>query len=239
MIINLKLVMCFALKSTLYGCNMKEKVAVVTVQGKTYFLIVNKLRENDISFVSLIPGESVPANIKLVITTEREKLLVNHEKILVFHSEHELDSLVEQVKVLLLGKEAFEKIVFGVDPGVAIGLVAMGDGKVIEEGNCFSTKEVIDSIINVLRNVDFRVTSVSVKIGNGVTVYKELLEDLDDALPLQVDLEVVSEAGTNKALKENKRSRRVRHISSATCIAGRKGNIVPRRKLIAANCRNQ
>jgi hypothetical protein len=218
---------------------MKEKVAVVTVQGKTYFLIVNKLRENDISFVSLIPGESVPANIKLVLTTEREKLLVTHEKILVFYSEHGLDSLVEQVKVLLLGKEAFEKIVFGVDPGVAIGLVAVADGKVIEEGNCFSTKEVIDSILNVLRNVDFTVTSVSVKIGNGVTVYKKLLEDLDDALPLQVDLEVVSEAGTNKPLKENKRSRGVRHISSATRIAGRRGNIVPRRKLIAANCRNQ
>jgi hypothetical protein len=218
---------------------MKEKVAVVTVQGKTYFLIINKLRENDIPFVSLIPGESVPANIKLVLTTEQEKLLVNHEKILVFHSEHELDSLVEQVKVLLLGKEAFEKIVFGVDPGVAIGLVAVADGKVIEERNCFSTKEVIDSILNVLRNVNFTVTSVSVKIGNGVTVYKELLEDLDDALPLQVNLEVVSEAGTNKALKENKRSRRVRHICSATRIAGRTGNIVPRRKLIAANCRNQ
>jgi transcriptional accessory protein Tex/SPT6 len=218
---------------------MKEKVAVATVQGKTYFLIVNKLREHDIPFVSLIPGESVPAKIKVVLTTEQEKRLVNHEKILIFHGQDEIDSLVEQVKVLLLGKEAFGKIVFGVDPGVAIGLVAVADGKVIEEGNCFSTKEVIDSILKVLRNVDFAVTSVSVKIGNGVPVYKELLKDLDDALPLQVALEVVSEAGTNKPLKENKRSRGVRHISSATRIAGRRGNIVPRRKLIAANCRTQ
>jgi len=218
---------------------MKEKVAVATVQGKTYFLIVNKLREHDIPFVSLIPGESVPAKIKVVLTTEQEKRLVNHEKILVFKGQDEIDSLVEQVKVLLLGKEAFGKIVFGVDPGVAIGLVAVADGKVIEAGNCFSTKEVIDSILKVLRNVDFAVTSVSVKIGNGVPVYKALLEDLDDALPLQVDLEVVSEAGTNKPLKENKRSRGVRHVSSATCIAGRRGNIVPRRKLIAANCRIQ
>ena len=54
---------------------MKEKVAVATVQGKTYFLIVNKLREQDIPFVSLIPGESVPAKIKVVLTTEQEKRL--------------------------------------------------------------------------------------------------------------------------------------------------------------------
>jgi hypothetical protein len=66
---------------------------------------------------------------------------------------------------------------------VAIGLVAIADGKVIEEGNYFSTKEVIDSILKVLRSVNFAVTNVSVKVGNGVSDYKELLEYLDDALP--------------------------------------------------------
>jgi len=62
---------------------------------------------------------------------------------------------------------------------------------------------------------------------------------LDDSLPAEAVLEVVGEAGTNKPLKENKHSRGVRHISSATCIAGRSGKIVPRRKLIAANGQSQ
>ncbi len=177
---------------------MKEKVAVATIQGKAYFLIVNKLKEQNIPFISLVPGESVPAKIEILITTEQEKHLVIHEKILVFQGENELESLVDQIKVLLLGKEAFRKIVFGIDPGITVGLVAVADGKVIEEGNCFSTKELIDSILKVLRNVNFGVTNVSVKIGNGVPVYKELLEDLDGALPPQIILEVVSEAGTNK-----------------------------------------
>ncbi len=218
---------------------MKEKVAVATVQGKAYFLIVNKLQEQNIPFISLVPGESVPAKIMLVITTEQEKDLMVHKRILVFKGEDALDGLVEQVKVLLLGKNAYKQIVFGVDPGVAVGLVGLADGKVIEEGNCFSNKEVIDSILKVLKNVDLAVTRVFLKIGNGVPVYKELLEDLDDGLPLQVVLEVVSEAGTNKPLKENKRSRGVRHISSATRIAGRTGKIAPRRKLIAAHNRSQ
>ena len=218
---------------------MNEKVAVATVQGKAYFLIVNQLREQNIPFISLVPGQSIPDKMTLAITTEQEKHLVNHQKILVFHSEDELDSLVDEVKKTLLGKEAFDKIVIGIDPGVAIGLVAIADGKVIEEGNCFSSKEVNNSIIKILRNVDFAVTSVSVKIGNGVPIYKELLEGLDGALPPQVVLEVVGEAGTNKPLKENKRSRGVRHISSATRIAGRTGYIVPRRKTIAAHSRIQ
>jgi len=218
---------------------MKEKVAVATVQGKTYFLIVNKLNGKNISFISLLPGQSVPAKMKLVITTPEEKHLVNHEIILIFQGEDKLDSLIDEVKKTLLGKEAFAKIVIGIDPGVATGLVALADGKVIEEGNCFSSKEVISSIIKILGNVDFAVTTVSVKIGNGVPIYKELLGDLDDALPPQVALEVVDEAGTNKPLKENKRSRGVRYISSATRIAGRIGNIFPRRKTIAAHSRIQ
>ena len=59
---------------------MKEKVAVATVQGKAYFLIVNKLREQGIPFISIVPWESVPAKMTLVLTTEKEKRLINHEK---------------------------------------------------------------------------------------------------------------------------------------------------------------
>jgi len=218
---------------------MKEKVAVATVQGKVYFLIVNKLNEKNISFISLLPGQSVPAKLKLVITTPEEKHLGYHEKIFIFQGEDKLDNLFDEVKKTLLGKKAFSKIVIGIDPGVATGLVAVADGKVIEEGNCFSSEEVISSIIKILGYVDFAVTTVSIKIGKGVPVYKELLRDLDDALPPQVALEVVDEAGTNKPLKENKRSRGVRHISSAIRITGRAGNIFPRRKTIAAHRRIQ
>jgi hypothetical protein len=218
---------------------MKEKVAVATVLGKAYFLIVNKLNGKNISFISLIPGQSIPAKIKLVITTPEEKPLVDHKKILIFQGEDKLDDLIDEVKKTLLGKEAFSRIVIGIDPGEATGLVVVADGKVIEEGNCFSSEEVINSIIKILGNVDFAVTTVSIKIGNGVPIFKELLGDLDDALPSQVALEVVDEAGTNKPLKANKRNRGVRHISSATRIAGRIGNIVPRRKIIAAHSRIQ
>jgi hypothetical protein len=44
---------------------MKEKVAVATVSGKAYFLLVNELKERGIEFLSVIPGETVPAEAKL------------------------------------------------------------------------------------------------------------------------------------------------------------------------------
>jgi hypothetical protein len=82
---------------------MREKVAVATVQGKAYFLIVNQLKTQDIPFISLVPGKSVPAKISMVITTEQEKQFVNHDKILVFHGEDELEGLIDEVKKFLLG----------------------------------------------------------------------------------------------------------------------------------------
>jgi hypothetical protein len=209
---------------------MKAKVAVATVQGKAYFLIVNKLKERNIAFLSLVPGETVPTEVKAVITTEKEKHRINHEKILVYNSETEPDTVVNEVMKILQGKEVYEKIVIGVDPGEVFGLAVIADGKVNETGNCFSIQEVLNKTKNIIKNVDFSSTVVSIKIGSGVPAYKDLLETLDAALPPEVALEVVSEAGTNRALNENKHRRGLRDIASAIRIAGRVGYVYPRRK---------
>ena len=212
---------------------MNEKVAVATLDGKAYFFIVNRLREQNVPFVSLVPGDSVPTQIKVVVTTPKERNQVNFVKTITFTDEDTLDDLTIEIKRILQGKEAYEKIVIGLDPGVATGLAIFADGNIMEVENCFSSKEVIKCITKIIKNVNFDQTCVGVKIGNGVPVYKDLLEALDQALPPQITLEVVNERGTNKPLKENKRSRAVRHISSAIRIAGRSGITFPRGKTVA------
>jgi hypothetical protein len=214
---------------------MKAEVAVATVSGKAYFLIVNKLKERNIAFISLIPGEPVPTEVKVVITTYQEKHRINHEKILVYDGKTDSDTVANEVMKILQGKEVYEKIVIGIDPGEVLGLAVIADGKVIETENCFSIQEVLNKIRNTIKNVDFSSTAVSIKIGKGVPTYKDLLEAFDLALPLEVVLEVVSEAGTNRALNDNKHRRGLRDIASAIRIAGRVGYIYSRRKTVEAN----
>src|SRR4030066_1253318 len=141
---------------------MKAKVAVATVQGKAYFLIVNKLKERNIPFISLVPGETVPTEVKAVITTEMEKHRINHEKILIYDSETEPDSVINEVMKILQGKEAYEKIVVGVDPGEMFGLAVIADGKVNETGNCFSIQEALTKVNSVMKNVDVSSTAVPI-----------------------------------------------------------------------------
>jgi hypothetical protein len=214
---------------------MKAKVAVATVSGKAYFLIVNELKERNLAFLSLIPGDPVPAEAKVVITTEKERHLINHERILVYDSETEPDTVVNEAVKILQGKESYEKIIIGIDPGEVSGLAVVADGKVNETENCFSVQEVLNKIKNITKDVDVSSTLVSVKIGNGVPAYKDLLETLDDALPPEVVLEVVSEAGTNRHIDETKHRRGLRDIVSAIRIAGRAGHIYPRRKKDESN----
>ncbi len=209
---------------------MKAKVAVATVSGKAYFLIINELRDRNMEFLSIVPGNPVPAEAKVVVTTEKEKHLINHERIIVYRDGAAPSSVVNETVKALQGKEAYETVVVGIDPGEVFGLAVVADGKVNETGNCFSDKEVLDKVKNALKDFDVASTAVSVKIGNGVPAYKALVEMLDAVLPPEVVLEVVSEAGTDRHIDEKKHRRGLRDIVSAIRIAGRTGHVYPRRK---------
>jgi hypothetical protein len=211
---------------------MKAKIAVVTVSGKAYYLIVNELKMKNIPFISLTPNDPVPIEIKVVITTKEEQHLINHEKILVYEDDTEPKALITEALQIVQGKEYYEKIVIGVDPGEVFGLAVLADGKVIETGNCFSVEETSNKIKDVLKILEkTQIASLSVKVGDGVPTYKEkLLQVLDSALPSNVMLESVSEAGTDRYLNETKHRRGLRDIVSAIRIAGRNGHTFARRK---------
>jgi hypothetical protein len=211
---------------------MRANVAVATVHGKAYFLIVNELKQRNIVFASLIPGEPIRTQIRVVITSKEEKHLIDHCKILTYSTETDPEILGSEVIKILRGKEIYENVTMGIDPGYVFGFALVADGSVVDTENCFSSKEILNKIKKALRTIDVSKSTVTVKIGSGVPIYKELLDILDKALPTQVTLEIVSEAGTNRYARGVKNRRGLRHIVSALRIAGRTGYIHPRRETI-------
>jgi hypothetical protein len=217
---------------------MKAKIALATVSGKAYYLIVKELKRKNLPFLSLTPGEPVPIEVEVVITTQDEMQLVNHKRLLVYKDGVSVESLVNEASKIAAGKEYFDKVIVGIDPGDVVGIAVLADGRVIETANCFSIKETLDEIVGVLKGLEnVRLASVSVKVGDGVPSHKEnLLRTLDKALPPNVVLESVGEAGTNRYLSDAKHRRGLRDIVSAIQIAGRSGQRFPRRKTDEANC---
>lgn len=202
---------------------MRSKVAVATVSGKAYFLLINELKDRNVQFISVIPGETLPAEAKVVITTENEKSLVENERILVYTIETEPGDIVDQAVRILQGKEVYDRVAIGIDPGEVFGLAVVADGKVTDTWNCFSPNEVLDAIKKLVRNVNFERTTVVIKIGNGVPAHRDLLRSLDSEMPQQVILEVVGESGTNRPFVAHRRG--LRDITSAIRIAGRNGRV--------------
>jgi len=210
---------------------MKAEVAVATVSGKAYYLIVDALKARNVPFISIKPGENVPVGIKVVITTDREQQLVDHERTLVYREGVEPETLVSRALQISQGKEYFERIVVGVDPGEVFGVAVLADGKIVETYNCFSIDEALRRIRSIVENSSTHAASVSVKIGDGVPDCKErLLHVLDECLALNVMLESVGEAGTNRCGDEAKHRRGLRDIVSAIKIAGRNGRKYQRGK---------
>jgi hypothetical protein len=209
---------------------MNIEVAVVTVSGKAYYLIVNELKKRCIPFLSLTPKDPIPIYIKVVITTGTEKCLINHEKILVVNDEVKLDCLINEVLRFIQGKKYYEQIIIGIDPGKVFGLAVLADGKIVETSNCYNINETLEktkSIINIFKTIP--TTLFSVKVGNGVREYnKKLLDLLNKELPLNVMLESVSETRTNRYNNKTEHKRSLRNIISAIKIAGRKGYVLAR-----------
>jgi hypothetical protein len=192
--------------------------------------LVNALRERNIEFVSVVPGDLIPPEAKVVMTTENERQLISYDKVLAFDDETDLNTVIGEAVKILQGKESYGKIIIGVDPGEAFGLAVIADGKVNETRNCFSVQEVASEISNIIKNVNVTSTAVSIKIGNGVPIYKDLLNILDSHLSPEVVLEVVNEVGTDRLLNHDKHRRVLRHIASAIRIAGRTGYVYSRGK---------
>jgi predicted RNase H-like nuclease (RuvC/YqgF family) len=201
---------------------MKAKIAVATVSGKAYYLLVNELKNKRLDFISLKPQESVPIDIEVVITTTAERHLIKHPKVLVYTNEANPAEVVNEAVRTLQGKKTQETIVVGVDPGKTFGLAVLSDGNVLETVTCSSIEETVNTIVNALAKL--HAATHVVKVGNGApSIATELLSLLDKNLPKNVAIEVVSEAGTSRFVGETLHKRGLRDALSAVKIAERRG----------------
>jgi len=208
---------------------MKAKIALATVSGKAYYKLVSELKQRSVPFLSLMPRDPVPLTIKVVITTEKERHLVKHPNVLVFNEEADATPVVDEAIKIVLGKKIYERVVVGVDPGKTFGLAILGDGNVLETFTCSSLEETVNTILRMLAKPQAIINMV--KIGNGAPLYtKQLLDLVDEALPEDVGIEIVSEEGTSRFDRETVHRRDVKDVMSAIRIAERKGNVFHRKK---------
>jgi len=209
---------------------MKAKIAVVTIYGKAYYLLVNELKKRNILFLSLTPEDNIPIDAKVVITTKKERSKIAHDNVLVYGEEENPVEVVDEAIRMVKGKRNYERLVIGVDPGKTFGIAVLGDGKILETKSCTGLSETVDTIKDVLRRTP--TTHTTIRIGSGVPSYaEELWHHLNNVIPDNIVIESVREEGTSKFLGgDNSHRRGKRDANSAIKIGQRQGKMLQRRK---------
>ena len=208
---------------------MKAKIALVTVSGKVYYKLVKELKGRRLPFLSLTPEDKIPLYIKAVITTEAERDLISQPNVLIFDDEIGATAVVDEAIRVTQGKRSYDRVVIGVDPGKTFGLAVLADGRVLETVACSSLEETVNTILKTLDRAP--AVASMVRIGDGAPAYtKKLLHLLAEALPKEVVIEIVSEAGTSHFVRETTHQRGSRDVMSAIKIAERRGEAFPRRQ---------
>ncbi|UCE29104.1 MAG: hypothetical protein JSV85_07610 [Candidatus Bathyarchaeota archaeon] len=206
-----------------------EKIALATASGKAYYELVKELKQRKIPFVSLKPGDVVPFSIKVVITTQGERHLVNHSDILVFEGKMKPTPIVDEAIRIAQGKQSYDRVIVGIDPGKTFGIALLADGRVLETATGSSLEETVDIVLELLGRTPAMVDVV--KVGNGAPLYAEgLVHSLDKSLPKEAVIETISEVGTSHFTREIVHQRGSRDMMSAIKIAERNGRVLRRRK---------
>jgi len=200
---------------------MKAKIAVATVSGKAYFRLVKELKEQGLLFLSLVPGETIPSTVKVVITTEREKSKVVHPNIIVYDEEDDPKKAIQGVLSSAHEKDAHRSLIVGVDPGKTFGVAVLCDQNLLTTRQEISLEDTVDTILSVVKENPAPVQIV--KIGNGVPeLANELAGRLRKALPSNVKVEIVSEERTSLP-RERRKGERLSDADSAARIAQKRG----------------
>jgi hypothetical protein len=206
---------------------MRAKIAVATVSGKAYYLLVNELKRKNLLFISLKPTDPVPFEIQVVITTENEQRQITHPNVIVYMEDSDPSEIVAEAARIAEGKTDYEKIVVGIDPGKIFGIAVLGDGKVIETANGSSAEDTFRIARDILKKTPARVFVV--RVGDSAPTYADdLLRFLDVGLPENVTIEMVSEEGTTRLSTEMPNRKGARDVIAAIKIAGRFGRPIKR-----------
>ncbi|MCW4019990.1 MAG: hypothetical protein NWF14_01995 [Candidatus Bathyarchaeota archaeon] len=207
---------------------MRPKIAVTTVSGRAYYRLVNELKQRMISFLSLIPGESIPSSVEVVITTAEEKPSVDHPTVLVYDAGADPSGTIDEALRIIQSKEAYGELAIGVDPGKTFGIAVLGDGKVLRKEERLPLEMAVDNILSEMKKNPAKVRKV--KIGNGIPeLAEEIASRLSPALPDDVAIEMVSEEGTS-SLRGKGFRKKMSDADSAIKIAKKMGEVLPRRK---------
>ena len=165
-------------------------IALVTKDFSLYQDLTKELRERRLAFVTLSPEEILPPDVGVVITSSLEVANIQFPKIVIAS---DIEATVNEALRLLNGKERYERVVVGIDPGQEPGIAVVVDGVVAAVYHV-----PIAQVMDVVQKIKQDYPDVLVKIGNGARLIRTQI--VNNFVAQGALVELVDESGTSPHL---------------------------------------
>ncbi len=167
-------------------------IGILTSNFRVYYDLISSLRQRNQPFASLTFDEPIPQNIGVIITTSEEGDKIDFPKLIVADKDIELTMDIAQRT--LKGKEKFEKLMIGIDPGKRPGLAVIGDGEVLTTAQVASPEKVKSEIARALKSYPSKETII--RIGHGDTTHRNRI--INSLSEFGLKIEISDETRTTK-----------------------------------------
>lgn len=168
---------------------MEKVIGVLTRDFKLYYDLVKVLKKRDLPFISLSFDETIPPNTGVIITTAEEVDHIDFERKVV--CKDITAAIAESIRVLK-GKERFDELIIGIDPGAKPGVAVVGDGFVLETRRASSPEEVAEIVKEM--SSSYPANRVGLRIGHGDPTNRNRI--INSLSSQRFDIEIVNEKGT-------------------------------------------
>lgn len=204
---------------------INQKITVATLNGKSYYKIINTLKLLQLNYEELSPSEALNSYSKIIITSKEESSIFKKKNV-IMDSELNENPTIIKAKILrkLIKSHPSDQLTIGIDPGNRIGISIFYLYDEIESIVLSTIESALNFIIKILSEIHAK--KKIVRIGNGnINMAKNIAFLIKSIFKDLVHIEIVNEHGTS-AIQNTESNRRIlKDKSSARLIAFRNGKI--------------
>jgi len=167
------------------------RIIVSTDDMRFYYSVARYLKDKGVDFISMNRGEPLPLNDTVVISTTLEAPLIEHPR--VYASDNPAIAARMALQSLKIEKR-YDRIVIGIDPGKAIGMAVVGDGRVLSASVLSSPEDLRDEVLYYTET--YSADLFLIRIGDGDHTIRDRI--IREIWPLSLEIEVVKEQEIEK-----------------------------------------
>ena len=169
-------------------------IGVMTENFSLYYDLVKILKERRIPFTSLSFNDKVPANVGIILTTSADSKKFRFKPKLELGEKDDISLMIDRALKILEGKDTFEKLIIGIDPGKRPGVAVLGDGEILNVHQVDSPEKVVDILKQVKKT--YPKQDILIRIGHGAPTHRNRI--INALYNFGVPMEMVDESHTTQ-----------------------------------------